>query len=110
MLTRHIRDTRRTNDFICLRTEVENPILPPSSRINHQHQVSNTGTYTNSTHVLVRTAIPPSYRSGTAAVTASYEGEKDVREVGFSIVVYSGANVRVAWDESIGPPPYSTKV
>lgn len=110
LLTRHLRDTRRTSDFICLRAELENPNMPPS-RIHHQqHQVSDTGTYTNSTHVLMRTRIPSSYRSGTFGVTVSYEGEKDVREVGFSVVVYSGNDVQVAWDESVSPPPYSTKV
>lgn len=83
----------------------------PPSRIHHQQlQVSDTGTYTNSTHVLLRTHIPSSYRSGTFGVTVSYEGEKDVREVGLTVVVYSGNQVQVAWDESISPPPYSAKV
>ncbi len=108
-LTHHVRDTRRISDFICLRPELENPIMP-SSRIHQQHQVSEAGTYTNSTHALIRTRIPSTYRSGAFSVTASYEGEKDVREVGFSVVVYSGNCVQVAWDESVSPPPYSTKV
>ncbi|KAF9453717.1 cysteine proteinase [Macrolepiota fuliginosa MF-IS2] len=109
LLTRHIRDTRRTDDFICLRAELEHPVLPPSARL-HQQQVSNIGTYTNSTHILVRTRIPSSYRSGTVAVMASYEGDKAAKEIGFSVCVYSGASLQITWDESVSPPPYSTKV
>lgn len=58
----------------------------------------------------MRTRIPPTYRSGVVVVTASYEGDKDAKEIGFSVVVYSGDSVQVTWDESISPPPYSTKV
>jgi calpain-7 len=110
LLTRHLRSTQRTQDFICLRVDIENPDLPPSTRIDQQRELSNTGTYTNSSHFLVRTRIPLSDRSGVVAVTASYEGEKEAKEIGFSVSVFSSGNVKVAWDESVNPPPYSTRV
>ncbi|EKM75828.1 hypothetical protein AGABI1DRAFT_102686 [Agaricus bisporus var. burnettii JB137-S8] len=110
LLTRHVRETRCTTDFICLRAELEDSALPPSARLNQQYQLSNTGTYTNSTHVLNKIRIQPTHRSGVVAVTASYEGDKDAREIGFSVVVYSGGSVQVAWDENTNTPPYMTRV
>ncbi|KAJ3564217.1 hypothetical protein NP233_g8439 [Leucocoprinus birnbaumii] len=112
LLTRHLTQTNRTNDFICLRAEIENPALPPSTRtrMNQQHEVSNTGTYTNSSHFLVRTKIPASTRSGVVGVVASYEGEREAKEIGFSVTVFTGRDVKVGWDESVSLPPYSTRV
>ncbi|KAF5355191.1 hypothetical protein D9756_005675 [Leucocoprinus leucothites] len=110
LLTRHLLSTHRTHDFICLRAQVGNPALPVSTRMNQLHEVSNAGTYTNSSHFLVRTRIPAATRSGVVAVVASYEGEKEAKEIGFTVSVFSRVNVKVAWDESASPPPYSTRV
>jgi calpain-7 len=84
--------------------------LPSSARLNQQYQLSNSGTYTNSTHVLVKTRIPPTHRFGVVAITASYEGDRNAKEIGFSVAVYSGRSVQVAWDEAASPPLYLTRV
>ncbi|TFK45065.1 hypothetical protein BDQ12DRAFT_674049 [Crucibulum laeve] len=107
LLTRHIVDTKRTSDFIALKVEMEDDLLPAARAVD-LHMMSATGTYTNSTHVLVRTRIPSSQMSGSLSIFASYEGESG--QVGFTLTAYAPVDMKIAWDEHIPVPPFSSKV
>ncbi|KAJ7108465.1 hypothetical protein C8R43DRAFT_905383, partial [Mycena crocata] len=106
LLTRHVADTRRTSDFISLRVQVEDDFAG-SADSDDQRKIATKGTYTNSTHVLVRTKLPIE-SSGSLSVFASYDGQAS--EVGFTLSVYASSAANVAWDESIPAPPFSSKV
>lgn len=69
LLTRHVVDTRRTSDFISLRVQLEDDLagsadsgdqrkiatkVPCFSAARYANSCPSQGTYTNSTHVLVR--------------------------------------------------------
>ncbi|KAK7057703.1 calpain catalytic domain-containing protein [Favolaschia claudopus] len=106
LLTRHVADTRRTSDFISLRAELEEH-LAGSTDISEPTKLATKGTYTNSTHVLVRAKLPIS-SSGTFSVFAAYDGQ--AAEVGFSLSVYAPGSVQIAWDERVVTPPFTSKV
>lgn len=40
LLTRHVTDTRRTSDFIALKVEIEDDLIPFSRAIENQHILS----------------------------------------------------------------------
>lgn len=107
LLTRHVVQTSRNLDFIALRIEIEDNILPAVLPMNQLNSLS-TGTYTNSTHILRRIRIPSSQRSGALSILGSYDG--DAREVGFSLSAYSHSSIDISWDENVPDPPYTKKV
>ncbi|KIM39736.1 hypothetical protein M413DRAFT_446644 [Hebeloma cylindrosporum] len=108
LLTRHVVDTHRTSDFTALRVEVEDDVAPRENAVENQHILSSKGTYTNSTHILVRTRVPLSQRSGVLSVSASYDG--DAREVGFTLTAYAKQNTKISWIKDRMTPPYTSKV
>ncbi|TFK21933.1 cysteine proteinase [Coprinopsis marcescibilis] len=106
LLTRHASNTRRTNDFIALRVQLEDDINGAVA-FNQQTKCMKE-TYTNSMHILQRLRLKSCERSGIISILASYDG--DATEVGFTLSVYAGRNTTIAWDESFRTPPYSHKV
>lgn len=41
LLTRHVTDTHRTSDFIALKVEIEDDLIPISSVVENQHTLSS---------------------------------------------------------------------
>ena len=41
LLTRHVIDTHRTSDFIALKVEIEDDLIPISSVVENQHTLSS---------------------------------------------------------------------
>ncbi|KAJ6593314.1 hypothetical protein B0H19DRAFT_1215467 [Mycena capillaripes] len=106
LLTRHVADTRRTADFISLRVQLEDSFAG-SADSGDQRKIATKGTYTNSTHVLARTRLP-AQASGSLSVFAAYDGL--AAEVGFTLLVYAPATAKVAWDENVPAPPFTSKL
>ncbi|KAJ2930167.1 hypothetical protein H1R20_g6964, partial [Candolleomyces eurysporus] len=107
LLTRHTPDTRRTQDFIALRVQVEDEMHVMPASLARQ-PLCNKETYTNSTHILVRTRLSCTERAGILSILASYDG--DASEVGFTISVYSSEHVDIQWNETVVTPLLTTKV
>ncbi|KAJ7099454.1 hypothetical protein B0H15DRAFT_771653, partial [Mycena belliarum] len=107
LLTRHVVDTRRTSDYISLRVQVEDDRSGSADSSDHR-RIATKGTYTNSTHVLVRARTRLGLQSsGSLSVFASYDGHAS--EVGYTLSVYAPAAVSIAWDEKVPAPPFSSK-
>ncbi|KAF8841696.1 cysteine proteinase [Paxillus ammoniavirescens] len=94
ILTRHLSDTRRAHEYVSLAVHDEDDddwgVVGMKTR-----DMEVKGTYTTSSHVLVRTKI-----SGALSILASYDGPFD--DVFFSVNVCCGAGVKVRWDEDAG--------
>lgn len=41
LLTRHVTDTHRTSDFIALKVEIEDDLIPISGAVGNQHTLSS---------------------------------------------------------------------
>ncbi|KAF7350967.1 Calpain catalytic domain-containing protein [Mycena sanguinolenta] len=106
LLTRHVADTRRTSDFISLRVQLQDEVAG-STELGDPRKIAEKGTYTNSTHVLSKTSLPVQ-TSGLLSVFAAYDGQ--TAEVGFTLSVYAPAVAKLAWDESVPTPPFTSKV
>nr|GAT49101.1 predicted protein [Mycena chlorophos] len=106
LLTRHVTKTRQTTDFISLRAQLEDD-LTGSELKDAQDTIAATGTYTNSSHVLVRLSLPPQTR-GVLSIFASYDGPTP--EVGLTVTVYAPESATIAWDKHVQAPPFSTKI
>ncbi|KAJ7270120.1 hypothetical protein B0H12DRAFT_1310818 [Mycena haematopus] len=106
LLTRHVSDTRRTSDFITLRVLLQDDVAR-SVEFGDPRKVAEKGMYTNSTHVLSKTRLP-AQTSGLLSVFAAYDGQ--AAEVGFTLSVYAPATTKLAWDESVPTPPFTSKV
>ncbi|KAG2142326.1 uncharacterized protein EDB93DRAFT_1158574 [Suillus bovinus] len=105
LLTRHLRDTRRTNEYIALNVQEDDMVF---SDPEHVALKSN---YTNSTHLLSR--IKPSQfqtqTSGSLSILACYDGQFE--EVGFTVTAYAySSNVVVSWDTRVSPAKYIQKI
>ncbi|KAJ7807811.1 hypothetical protein B0H14DRAFT_3482866 [Mycena olivaceomarginata] len=122
LLTRHVADTRRTSDFTSLRVQLEDDLagvpslrIPDKSRqrsgksrsFHNPEAHAAQGMYTNSTHVLAKTRLP-GQAAGILSVFAAYDGH--AAEVGFTLSVYAPATAKIAWDESVPTPPFTSKV
>ncbi|KAJ3506469.1 hypothetical protein NMY22_g17242 [Coprinellus aureogranulatus] len=103
LLTRHTPDTRRNQDFIALRVQVEDE--SHTSTTLAQQATRSKETYTNSTHILVRTRLSSTEHSGIFSILASYDG--DSSEVGFTVSAYAPKDVDIRWDETVAAPPYT---
>ncbi|KAF8905038.1 hypothetical protein CPB84DRAFT_1845125 [Gymnopilus junonius] len=108
LLTRHVVDARRSTDFIALRVELEDDFAQDTDVVKNQRILSGKGTYTNSTHILARTRIPKSLRSGILSILASYEG--DFSEVGYTLTAYSMSTTKIMWVENNSDPPFTSKI
>lgn len=107
LLTRHVKDSSRTSDFISLKIEVEDELQSISSVVD-QTTIAAKGTYTNSRHILIRTKVFASQTSGVLSIFMSYDG--DATEVGFTLTAYASSDFNIAWDESASIPPFTRKV
>ncbi|KJA22940.1 hypothetical protein HYPSUDRAFT_138453, partial [Hypholoma sublateritium FD-334 SS-4] len=108
LLTRHIVDTHRTSDFAALRVELEDDLIPTATIVENQRTLSSKGTYTNSTHILVRKRIPTFQKSGVLSISASYDG--DAREVGFTLAAYAEEGTNISWVDNKVNPPYTDTI
>jgi calpain-7 len=52
--------------------------------------------------------IPSSQTSGVLSIFTSYDGGST--EIGFTLTVYAGTNLAVAWDEEVSKPLFTNKV
>lgn len=107
LLTRHVVDSSQTSEFISLKVEIEDELRSYSKAVD-QATIAAKGTYTNSTHVLVKTQIPSSQTSGVLSIFTSYEG--DSTEIGFTVTVYAGPNLTVAWDQEVRKPLFTNRI
>ncbi|KAJ7198567.1 hypothetical protein GGX14DRAFT_666051 [Mycena pura] len=105
LLTRHVADIRRSSDFISLRVELEDN-LGRADVGGQQRRIATKGTYTNSTHVLVKTRLP-NQTHGILSIFVSYDGQ--AAEVGFAVSVHSPEAITIAWDKRVLVPPFSSK-
>ncbi|GLB37855.1 putative peptidase C2 family protein [Lyophyllum shimeji] len=107
LLTRHVTDSSRTSDFISLKVEVEDELRSTSS-VTDQTTIAAKGTYTNSSHVLVRTRVLASQPSGLLSIFTSYDG--DATEIGFTLSVFASSDLDIAWDETVPIPPHTKRI
>ncbi|KAJ8581144.1 cysteine proteinase [Rhizopogon salebrosus TDB-379] len=98
LLTRHLRDTRKTSEYIALNVQEDDTILG-----DFEHVALNSN-YTNSTHVLSRVKVDQ--RSGSLSLLACCDGLSE--EVGFTVTSYS--SIALSWDTEIPPPCYTRKI
>ncbi|RDB24959.1 Calpain-like protease palB/RIM13 [Hypsizygus marmoreus] len=107
LLTRHVVDSSRTSDFISLKVEVEDDLKGSAIAVDRT-TIAAKGTYTNSTHVLVRTKILESQSSGVLSIYSSYDGHST--EIGFTVTAYAREGFTIAWDENVSTPPFTNQV
>ncbi|KAF4563111.1 cysteine protease [Pleurotus pulmonarius] len=106
LLTRHLYHTSQTSEYISAKVDIEDVLASQTSSSVDLDRVAVKGTYTNSTHVLVRTRIPATQRSGALSVFVSYDGPSS--EIGYSVTAYS--HRAISWGKSAVKPPFSTTV
>lgn len=105
LLTRHLCDTRRTNEYIAINVQEDDTVLGDSE---HVALKSN---YTNSTHLLsrVKTSQFQTQNSGSLSILACYDGQFD--QVGFTVTAYAySSDVIVSWDTRVPPTRYMQKI
>ncbi|KAG2153243.1 hypothetical protein DEU56DRAFT_955173 [Suillus clintonianus] len=103
LLTRHLRDTRRTSEYIAINVQEDDMV------IGDPDHVALKSNYTNSTHVLSRIKIDPTQPSGSLSLLACYDGQFD--EVGFTVTAFScSSDVVLSWDTKVPPPRYTHKI
>ncbi|KAG9221284.1 hypothetical protein CCMSSC00406_0008881 [Pleurotus cornucopiae] len=106
LLTRHLYKTNQTSEYISAKVDIEDVLATQTSSSVDLDRVAVKGTYTNSTHVLVRTRIPTTQRSGALSIFVSYDGPSS--EIGYSVIAYSHRTI--SWGKSAVKPPFSTTV
>ncbi|KAL0955704.1 hypothetical protein HGRIS_001924 [Hohenbuehelia grisea] len=94
LLTRHLNDTHRSGEYISLKVQFEDNIATNKKGSADLTKVAVKSTYTNSTHVLVRTRTPTSSSSGRLSIVALYDGEAP--DAGFTITAYANSE-RLSW-------------
>ncbi|KAG2055542.1 cysteine proteinase [Suillus hirtellus] len=105
LLTRHLCDTRRTNEYIAINVQEDDTVLGDSE---HVALKSN---YTNSTHLLsrIKTSQLQTQNSGSLSILACYDGQFE--EVGFTVTAYAySSDVMVSWDTRVPPARYMQKI
>ncbi|KAG1739095.1 uncharacterized protein EDB91DRAFT_1237555 [Suillus paluster] len=102
LLTRHLRDTRRTSEYIALSVQEDDTIF------GNPEDVALKSNYTNSTHVLSRIKLSQNQTSGSLYLLACYDGQFE--EVGFTITAYSYSSIAISWDTVVPPPRYTHKI
>ncbi|KAG2063826.1 hypothetical protein BDR04DRAFT_1235377 [Suillus decipiens] len=106
LLTRHLCDTRRTNEYIAINVQEDDMVL--GEDLEHVALKSN---YTNSTHLLSRTKISQfqTHTSGSLSLLACYDGHFD--QVGFTVTAFAySPDVVVSWDTRVPPARYIQKI
>ncbi|KAG1746435.1 hypothetical protein EDB19DRAFT_1894215 [Suillus lakei] len=94
LLTRHLRDTHRTSEYIAINVQ--------------EDDMSN---YTNSTHVLsrIKTSQFQTQTSGSLSLLACYDGQFE--EVGFTVTAFAASSdVVLSWDTRVPPARYMQKI
>ncbi|KAI0753163.1 hypothetical protein C8Q80DRAFT_1097736, partial [Daedaleopsis nitida] len=87
LLTRHVRSHRTKDEYVALAVHSGSELGSSSTN----DILSTKGEYTNSPHVLVRTAV--SHSEDLFTLVSSYEGER--ADVGFTLTVY--CNCKASW-------------
>jgi calpain-7 len=105
LLARHLRDTRRTNEYIALNVQEDDMAL------GDQEHVALKSNYTNSTHLLsrIKTSQFQTHTSGSLSLLVCYEGQFD--QVGFTVTALAySSDVVVSWDTRVPPAKYMQKI
>ncbi|KAH7925291.1 cysteine proteinase [Leucogyrophana mollusca] len=100
LLTRHLFDSHRTSEYIALNVQNQDG----DDAAGDPGRIATKGTYTNDTHVLVRTRAEQT--SGALGLLACYDGPSE--EVCFTVTAYSSR--KISWDTTIPSPPYTAKI
>ncbi|KAG0708685.1 hypothetical protein DFH29DRAFT_891533 [Suillus ampliporus] len=100
LLTRHLRDTRRTSEYIALNVQEDDTVL------GDPEHIALKSNYTNSTHVLSRVKLDQTQTSGSLSLLACYDGQFE--QVGFTITAFS--SIAISWDTVVQPPLYTRKI
>ncbi|KAI6131262.1 hypothetical protein EDD17DRAFT_1466405, partial [Pisolithus thermaeus] len=100
LLTRHLPDTRRTGEYITVTVDAEDEWAGTGTSPGSVPPLTG-GTYTTSTHVLVRTKVRAI--SGALTVLACYDGPFD--DVCFTVSVFCGSGLSIKWDEMMVKRP-----
>ncbi|KIK22314.1 hypothetical protein PISMIDRAFT_102567, partial [Pisolithus microcarpus 441] len=93
LLTRHLPDTQRTGEYITVTVDAEDEWADVGTS-------PGSGTYTTSTHILVRTKVRVSQAPRALTVLACYDGPFD--DVCFTVSVLCGSGLSIKWDENAG--------
>ncbi|KAG2043833.1 hypothetical protein BDR03DRAFT_995910 [Suillus americanus] len=105
LLTRHLHDTRRTNEYIAINVQEDDIIL------GDPEHVALKSNYTNSTHLLsrIKTSQFQTHTLGSLSLLACYEGQFD--QVGFTVTAFAcSSDVVVSWDARVPPARYIQKI
>ncbi|KAF8236080.1 cysteine proteinase [Tricholoma matsutake] len=97
LLTRHVVDSSQTSEFISLKVEIEDELRSYSKAVDQATIAAK-----------VKTQIPSSQTSGVLSIFTSYEG--DSTEIGFTVTVYAGPNLTVAWDQEVRKPLFTNRI
>ncbi|KAG2104085.1 uncharacterized protein F5147DRAFT_704998 [Suillus discolor] len=105
LLTRHLCDTRRTNEYIAINVQEDDTVL------GDPEHVALKSNYTNSTHLLsrIKTSQFQTQNSGSLSILACYDGQFE--QVGFTVNAYAySSDVMVSWDTRVPPTKYMQKI
>lgn len=107
LLTRHLRDTRRTSEYIAMNVQEDDMVL------GDPEHVALKSNYTNSTHLLSRIKTSQfqfqTQSSGSLSLLACYDGQFD--QVGFTVTAFAySSDVVVSWDTRVPPARYMQKI
>ncbi|KAG2347439.1 cysteine proteinase [Suillus weaverae] len=105
LLTRHLRDTRRTSEYIAMNVQEDDMVL------GDPEHVALKSNYTNSTHLLsrIKTSQFQTQSSGSLSLLACYDGQFD--QVGFTVTAFAySSDVVVSWDTRVPPARYTQKI
>ncbi|KAG1725441.1 hypothetical protein EDB19DRAFT_1897772 [Suillus lakei] len=98
LLTRHLRDTHRTSEYIAINVQEDDMVL------GDPEHVALKSNYTNSTHVLsrIKTSQFQTQTSGSLSLLACYDGQFE--EVGFTVTAFAASSdVVLSWDTRVPP-------
>ncbi|KAG1878778.1 hypothetical protein F4604DRAFT_1754108 [Suillus subluteus] len=105
LLTRHLRDTHHTNEYIALNVQEDDMVL------GDPEHIALKSNYTNSTHLLsrIKTSQFQTHTSGSLSLLACYDGQFD--QVRFTVTAFAcSSDVAVSWDTRVPPARYMQKI
>ncbi|KAG1781967.1 hypothetical protein EV702DRAFT_1192623 [Suillus placidus] len=121
LLTRHLRDTHRTSEYIAMNVQEDDLVLgdPEHVALNVRFfcaapspdKPNEQSNCTNSTHLLsrIKTSQFQTQSSGSLSLLACYDGQFD--QVGFTVTAFAySSDVVVSWDTRVPPARYMQKI
>ncbi|KAG2087030.1 uncharacterized protein F5147DRAFT_659063 [Suillus discolor] len=96
LLTRHLCDTRRTNEYIAINAQDDTVLRDPEHVALKAHRNAQSN-YTNSTHLLSRIKTSKLQTQSSGSILACYDGQFE--QVGFTVTAYAySSDVMVSWN------------